>query len=191
MDAERYQRIKAIFAEVVELDPGRQDELLSRACGSDLELRRGVEALLVGTEHFFTGDLQLAVQPTAFQAPEQAGLGELPRRFGPYELEREVGRGGMGIVYAARDTRLERHVALKLITVPGISGERARSMLQREARTLAALTHPHVATIHSLEDIEDRIRVAGNTGVGRRGPDTDQRRRVDMPGRIAVIELAL
>jgi len=65
-------------------------------------------------------------------------------RVGPYELAAEIGAGGMGVVYRARDTRLGRDVAIKL------SNERFSERFEREARTVAALNHPNICTLHDV-----------------------------------------
>jgi serine/threonine protein kinase len=69
-------------------------------------------------------------------------------RLGAYEILASLGAGGMGEVYHARDTRLGRFVAIKLVT--GAGGGDARTQLQREARAAAALNHPHICTIHEI-----------------------------------------
>src|SRR5580693_4948658 len=73
-----------------------------------------------------------------------------PRRIGPYRLERRLGNGGMGVVYAAWDERLERRVALKQIR-PELAGDALRrERLRREARAVAQLDHPAIVRIHDL-----------------------------------------
>ena len=71
-------------------------------------------------------------------------------RLGPYEIERPIGAGGMGEVYKARDTRLDRSVAIKILPeeLAGDAGRRAR--FEREARTVASLSHPHICAIHDV-----------------------------------------
>jgi len=78
-------------------------------------------------------------------------VGEQPTQIGPYAIERELGRGGMGVVYLARDGRLDRQVAIKaLMDEGGGSGERI-ARFEREARTLAGLNHPNIAAIYGVE----------------------------------------
>lgn len=79
------------------------------------------------------------------------GSNDLPQRIGPYEVERELGRGGMGVVYLARDPRLERPVAIKALSAALSSNPDWNARFTREARLLASLNHPNIATIHSLE----------------------------------------
>ena len=79
------------------------------------------------------------------------------RMVGPYRVLNEIGRGGMGIVYAAEDTRLDRRVALKALP-PDYSADTARrERLRREARAAASLTHPSIATIYALEEIDGTL----------------------------------
>src|SRR5947207_865889 len=76
-------------------------------------------------------------------------------RLGPYEVVSLVGSGGMGEVYRARDTRLERDVAVKVLPPHLIDTAQARDRFQREARAVAALQHPNICTIHDVGDIGD------------------------------------
>ena len=77
-------------------------------------------------------------------------------RLGPYEIVSAVGAGGMGEVYRARDTRLDREVAIKVLS-PGLtSSDLARERFQREARTIAALHHPHICAIYDVGETRDQ-----------------------------------
>jgi serine/threonine protein kinase/Tol biopolymer transport system component len=73
-------------------------------------------------------------------------------RCGPYEVTAKIGAGGMGEVYRARDTRLDRDVALKILPEAFASDPERLARFEREAKTLAALNHPHIAHIHGLEE---------------------------------------
>src|SRR5262245_18861301 len=71
-------------------------------------------------------------------------------RLGPYEVTAPVGKGGMGEVYRARDSRLERDVAIKLLP-PSLAGDAAfRARFEREAKSVSALNHPHICTLHDI-----------------------------------------
>ena len=75
-------------------------------------------------------------------------------RIGPYEIIAQLGAGGRGEVYRARDARLQREVALKILP-PALAGDPVHvERFRREARAVAALTHPNVVTIHSVEEAE-------------------------------------
>jgi eukaryotic-like serine/threonine-protein kinase len=76
---------------------------------------------------------------------------------GQYELEREIGRGGMGIVYLARDTRLERQVAIKTLPVHLANDPLVRERFLREARTAARLSHPHIVPVHRADEIAGHV----------------------------------
>src|SRR5688572_18541541 len=73
-------------------------------------------------------------------------------RRGPYEITATIGAGGMGEVYRARDTKLERDVALKILPEAFARDPERLARFEREAKTLAALNHPHIAHIHGLEE---------------------------------------
>ena len=78
-------------------------------------------------------------------------MNSIPTQIGPYEITREIGRGGMGVVYLARDTKLDRDVAIKALP-PELAEDADRlERFDREAKLLASLNHPHIATIHGLE----------------------------------------
>src|SRR5688572_29219365 len=88
--------------------------------------------------------------------PEKASSRASPtgRRFGPYVLQELLGAGGMGEVYRARDTRLDRDVAVKMLSSDVSSDPDRLARLTREARLLAALNHPHIAAIHEFEEAD-------------------------------------
>src|SRR5688500_10991994 len=75
-------------------------------------------------------------------------------RVGPYEIQFLLGQGGMGEVYRARDSRLDRPVALKVLPAVFSADPERRSRFEREARTLAALNHSHIAQIYGLETFD-------------------------------------
>ena len=87
---------------------------------------------------------------TGNTAPDQP----TPSKIGPYPIIRELGRGGMGVVYLAEDPRLGRHIALKTLPDDLIRDQGRRARLEREARILASVTHPNIATVYSLEETD-------------------------------------
>jgi predicted Ser/Thr protein kinase len=147
---EQWARVNALFHDVLACPPGERVAWLARAT-NDPEIAREVLALIAAHE----GDAGFlespAYAPTMAADPPPSLVG---RQIGPYEVEREVGRGGMGVVYLARDRRLGRPVALKAVGRGGTDAA-GRARLQREARAAASLAHPGIATVYALEEIGD------------------------------------
>jgi Tol biopolymer transport system component/predicted Ser/Thr protein kinase len=131
LDRERWRKIEEIYQSAAERKPEERDAFLAAACNGDAELRREVESLLAQDSH---------------DTPLDRPAWELASgtRLGPYELLEPIGRGGMGTVFKARDTRLNRSVAIK-VAAAQFSGRFAN-----EARAVAALNHPHVCTLHDV-----------------------------------------
>ena len=75
---------------------------------------------------------------------------ETGRRLGPYQIDAPLGAGGMGEVYRARDTRLDRTVAIKVLPEHVAADPDLKQRFEREARTVAALNHPHICTLHDI-----------------------------------------
>ena len=75
-------------------------------------------------------------------------------RLGPYEIVSALGAGGMGEVYRARDTKLGRDVAIKVLPASFTSDSERLARFEREARVLASLNHPHIAAIYGLEEAD-------------------------------------
>ena len=80
---------------------------------------------------------------------------------GRYFLERELGRGGMGVVYLARDVSLDRRVAIKLLPPELAASSELRTRFLREARTAAQLSHPHIVPVHAVEEHASESAVPG------------------------------
>jgi len=152
MTPERWRQVEALYHGAVEQPPARRPAWLGEACAGDAELRRDVESLLaqrspaVGT---LDGTALVAAAELAGDRSVTLAPG---RRLGTYEILARIGAGGMGEVYRARDTRLGREVAIK--TLPReFKGDPDRSArFEREARVLASLNHPNIATIHGVEE---------------------------------------
>src|SRR5687768_896217 len=90
-------------------------------------------------------------------APNQEFLELQEALAGRYSLERELGRGGMGVVYLAREVRLDRPVALKLLPSAFAAQPALRERFLREARTAARLSHPHIVPIHAVDEVGDFV----------------------------------
>lgn len=89
-------------------------------------------------------------------------------RLGPYEIRSLLGAGGMGEVYEAYDTRLKRRVAIKVLAPDIAASAEYRERFAREAQALAALTHPNIVTIYSIDQVDDRVLLVMGLVEGRR-----------------------
>ncbi|MFW6175736.1 MAG: serine/threonine-protein kinase, partial [Acidobacteriota bacterium] len=150
---ERYERIKALYLEARDLSaPAERVRFLAARCGDDPDLLREVDELLGLDSGVSPGAApELGLDPP----PEPPAEPPIPAgtRVGPYEVEEEIARGGMGHVYRARDVRLDRRVALKFLARSPASeapAEEASRRFLEEARTASALDHPNVCTIHDV-----------------------------------------
>lgn len=154
---DEWRRAKAIFDAALQRDPGGRNALLDEACAGDPRLRAEVASLLDAHER--SGDF---IEAPVFEAAAHLLVEDSleGRTVGPYLVRHEIGRGGMGVVYLADDTRLSRRVALKALP-PGAGREPGRrERLRQEARSAAALSHPGIATIYALEEIADELYLA-------------------------------
>jgi serine/threonine-protein kinase len=148
---ERWRRIEEICQSALDLADVDRPEFLAEVCGSDEPLRREVEKLLSraqDAEAFLTQPL------AAIAAHVLPSDGEIlsGSRLGVLEIGALLGRGGMGEVYRARDTRLGRDVALKVIPDAFARDPERLARFQREAKVLASLNHPNIAAIYGLEE---------------------------------------
>ena len=165
MPIERWQQVKQVFQSTLEREPGRRTEFLAEACGSDHALRDEVEALLVAHE----GAGSSFLETFTVALPARLGVTLPPgTRLGSYETSELIGEGGMGEVYRARDTRLGRDVAIKILSGAFTKDADRLARFEREARVLATLNHPHIGAIYGIVD----------------GPED-----ADLPARALVLEL--
>ena len=151
--AERWQRIGALFDRALAVPPAERDSLI-RASAEPADIQQEVFALLKSHDHS-TGFLE---------PPSLLTAGTV---IGAYRIDRILGRGGMGVVYLAHDTRLHRPVALKSLPPHLFQDDKMRARLRQEARAAAALTHPSIAVIYALEEIGDQVFIASEYIEGR------------------------
>jgi tRNA A-37 threonylcarbamoyl transferase component Bud32/dienelactone hydrolase len=149
MPSERWHRLERIFAEALEHPGSARPDFLERACGPDESMRDEVRLLLAAAEQ--SGDFldAPAVEVFARQIVREGWTVQPGDRIGSYIVERRLGRGATGEVWRARDERLARHVAIKLLLPQASSVERVRAF-EREARSAGTLNHPNVLTVYDV-----------------------------------------
>jgi serine/threonine protein kinase len=164
---EAWNDVRAIVEAALLRDPEERGSYVDNVCASRPDLRAQVAALLLtwnDDSERFDGPSPDLHQPPATEAPNSALAG---RQIGPYVVRDELGRGGMGVVYLADDTRLGRRVALKALHPHVAAGAEQRERLRQEARFAAALSHSGIATVYALEEFDGAMYVASEYVPGR------------------------
>jgi serine/threonine protein kinase len=142
----RWEQIEKICQSALELERSRRAGFLEEACFGDEELRREVESLLQFDGSFIEEPaLEMAAKMVAQEAESLIG-----RRLGSYQIVSLLGVGGMGVVYQARDARLNRSVAIKVLPRDKVSDPERKRRFVQEARAASALNHPNIITIHDI-----------------------------------------
>jgi eukaryotic-like serine/threonine-protein kinase len=154
MDPNRWERVKTLYDEARARPARERTAFLSHACLGDTDLERDVQMLLdqpVSTDSF----VNLVGGPSSTLVAQAVAEEYVPltgRQIGTFEVKALLGRGGMGEVYRAHDTKLGRDVAFKVLPRAFTTDAGRLANLEREARVVASLSNPHIAAIHGLEE---------------------------------------
>lgn len=160
MTPERWRQISDLFHAALERSPGERLAYVKRRAEADEELLREVLTLLESHERTATFLEEPAWGVAAGLILDDAAESLAGKKVGTYVVREEIGRGGMGVVYVAEDERLGRAVALKALTPEFTRDPIRRERLRLEARAAAALSHPAIATVFALEEIEGELYIA-------------------------------
>jgi predicted ATPase/serine/threonine protein kinase len=156
MNSEQYQKAGRLFHAAMDLPAESRLTFLHGACGGDEELRHQVESLLRAHEEAGEFIATPAINVAARWIAREEEAGTLRGKVGAYEVLALLGRGGMGEVYLAHDTRLGRNVAVKLLRSDLTSNPDAVRRFEQEARAASSLNHPNIVTIYEIGELEDR-----------------------------------
>ncbi len=158
MTPERYQRIGQLFDEALELAPEERAAWLDRVCGPDgyvdAELRAEVEKLLanhVESDQFLSRPAMHVAATLFAQNRDSSAVGQ---QISHYQILSLLGAGGMGRIYLAKDTRLGRQVALKLLPPHLTEDAEHVRRFRKEAQAVVSLNHPNILTIHDFGDAD-------------------------------------
>jgi len=160
MVPEGMERVFAVFDAAVAMPQAERDAYVASECGDDVHLREEVRSLLAAHDEadgFLSGPPSHDRENTpaaALMTAAQETAAFIGREFGAYTIVELLGSGGMGDVYRARDRQLDRDVAIKILP-PLFTRDTDRLVrFEREAKTLAALNHPHIGAIYGLEPVD-------------------------------------
>ena len=150
---ERWHQIASIYELAADYDRSARNAFLNDACAGDPSLRQEVESLLGQDAADVILDRSLwATAAPLFPDGPDIGRGTT---LGPYRIESRLGAGGMGQVFRATDTRLDRPVAIKVLPTGVALDPEMRMRFAREAKAVAALTHPHICTLYDVGRHDD------------------------------------
>ena len=150
MKTERWEKMIDLFQSALECAPEERAAFLDEACRGDERMRREVESLLGSHER-----AENFIEVPAFEAAPELAPNDrrgalVGKLIGHYRIESLIGIGGMGEVYLARDERLGRKAALKLLPESLTNDETQLSRFKNEARTASALNHPNILTVYEI-----------------------------------------
>ena len=153
MTPESWQQVKRLFDAALQQDPASRDRFLSQTCGGNSEVKKEVEKLLAAHEQAGSFMAVTAIRSGApTEAPDSALKADafVGGVLSHYRIEARLGSGGMGLVYRATDLKLDRAVAIKVLSRALSTSEDAKARFLREARAASALDHPNIGVVHEL-----------------------------------------
>jgi len=202
MTPQKWKKVKSVFSRILELPLEQRPDFLEQIGADDAQLRREVEQLLVSyneNDPFLENSAIEEIADIIFDEEKRNGdffsATENPHfepgtvLSGRYEIIRQLGKGGMGEVYLANDSKINRHVSLKVLQTDVASSKERLRRFHQEAKAISALNHPHIMTIYEFDKTADEIQfIVGEFIDGKTLNDYRNREKLDIG---EVLEIAI
>ena len=187
MSDARWQKVREIFDSALRYKPEERRRFLNQVCGDDKTLLAEVESLLSshdGAESFME-TAAIAKVADVIEATKKLETGKC---FGHYEVVEQIGKGGMGEVYLARDKKLDRNVAIKILNEEFSQDEANLQRFVAEAKGASALNHPNILTIYEFGETEDARFIVSEYIEGKTLREIIRASRLRLP---AILDIAI
>ena len=155
MDTNRWEKVRGLFGAALDVPPDKRERFLDNACAGDDELRREIESLLASSDDAGSFMEHPAIGKVADIIESSGRKIETGRCFGHYEIVRQIGAGGMGEVYLAKDKKLDRPVAIKILNEQFSREESNLQRFIREAKSASGLNHPNILVVHEVGESDN------------------------------------
>ena len=187
MEPEQWQRVEQLFHATLQLETADRSGYLLLECSGDEALREQVESLIAASENN-----PAFIDTPAFSLGMRVLIREsnhsmVGKSVGPYKIVSALGKGGMGEVYLAEDTKLDRKVALKFLSPEFVGDNWAKRQLTKEAKAVAQLDHPNICQVYGMEEDQGHSFIVMQYVEGETLSDLIRAKR---PGSIQVLALA-
>ncbi len=166
MTPERWQRVEEVLQAALDQEPAGRASFVAEACADDRELWRETTSLIEAYDEAAEFLEEPAMANDAQLIADEETLSLIGQEIGPYKIIQRIGSGGMGEIFLAQDSRLERLVALKILRASLLSDDERVRRFQIEARAASALNHTNILTIYDVGEFEHNLYIAAEYVAG-------------------------